>query len=61
MVTVEYEVQELPILGIEDAVERDSFFVIQGFPSKKSVGDTEKGLLEADHRILNAEVRIPKH
>ena len=50
---------ELPILGIEDAVERDSFFAMPAFLSKALVGDVEKGFLEADHKVTNAEVNTP--
>lgn len=57
-VKVEYEVESSPILCVEDAVAKNSFFPRSSyFPPKASVGDIEKGFLEADHKILNAEVK----
>ena len=49
---------EVPILGIEDAVEKDSFFALPSFLTTASVGDIEKCFLEADHKVTNAEVNI---
>lgn len=57
-VRVEYEVESSPILCVEDAVAKKSFFPRSQFPLKASVGDIEKGFLEADHKILNAEVKM---
>lgn len=47
---------EPPILSVEEAVERSSFFEVPPFLSPKQVGDLLKGMDEADHKILSAEV-----
>ncbi|CAO2825083.1 unnamed protein product [Amaranthus hypochondriacus] len=58
---VDYEVENLdpPILTVEDAVERSSFFEIPPFLYPKPVGDFAKGMAEADRKILSAEIRLP--
>lgn len=58
---VDYDVENLepPILTVEDAVERCSFFDIPPFVRPKSVGDFAKGMAEADQKILSAEIRLP--
>ncbi|KAL9235390.1 hypothetical protein vseg_010151 [Gypsophila vaccaria] len=58
---VEYETENIdpPILTVEDAVERSSFFDVPPFIYPKSVGDFAKGMAEADQKILSAEIRLP--
>ncbi|AQK62428.1 aldehyde oxidase2 [Zea mays] len=57
---IEYSTENLqpPILTIEDAIERSSFFQTLPFVAPKPVGDYDKGMSEADHKILSAEVKI---
>ncbi|KAM0951938.1 putative oxidoreductase [Dioscorea sansibarensis] len=47
---------EPPILSIEDAIKRSSFFDVPPFLYPKQVGDFSKGMEEADHRILSQEI-----
>jgi xanthine dehydrogenase molybdopterin-binding subunit B len=56
---VEYSTGNLqpPILTIEDAIQRNSYFQIPPFLAPKPVGDYNKGMSEADHKILSAEVQ----
>jgi abscisic-aldehyde oxidase len=55
---VDYDIENLepPILSVEDAVKRSSFFEVPPFLYPKHVGDISKGMAEADHKILSAEV-----
>ncbi|KAL6005132.1 aryl-alcohol oxidase 3 [Asimina triloba] len=55
---VDYDVDNLepPILTVEDAVERSSFFEVPEFLRPAPVGDFSKGMAEADRKILSAEV-----
>ncbi|RZC94031.1 hypothetical protein C5167_016725 [Papaver somniferum] len=57
---VEYDTEnlELPILSVEDAVARSSFFEVPPFLSPKQVGDFSKGMSDADHRIISAEIKL---
>ncbi|KAL9316112.1 hypothetical protein ACSQ67_017113 [Phaseolus vulgaris] len=57
---VDYDTEnlELPILSVEDAVERSSFFDVPPFLYPKHVGDISKGMAEADHKILSAEMKL---
>ncbi|KAJ0982588.1 hypothetical protein J5N97_010843 [Dioscorea zingiberensis] len=57
---VNYSTENLepPILSIEDAVRRSSFFEIPPYYYPSQVGDFPKGMEEADHKILSAEVRF---
>ncbi|OIT29691.1 PREDICTED: abscisic-aldehyde oxidase-like [Nicotiana attenuata] len=57
---VEYDTVNVnsPILTVEEAVEKSSFFHIPPFLYPKQVGDFSKGMAEADHKILSAEVRL---
>jgi hypothetical protein len=57
---VEYETQSYtPILSIEDAVAKNSFFTIPSFlPSRESIGDVDKNFSEADHVVRGMEVSI---
>lgn len=55
---VDYDVGNLepPVLSVEEAVGKSSFFEVPSFLYPKPVGDISKGMNEADHRILAAEV-----
>ncbi|MCD7464424.1 Primary amine oxidase 1 [Datura stramonium] len=57
---IEYETANIDsaILTVEDAVEKSSFIQIPPFLYPKQVGDFSKGMAEADHKILSAEVKI---
>lgn len=58
MAQVNYDTENLepPILSVEEAVARSSFFQVPPFLAPRQVGDFSKGMDEADHRILSAEV-----
>ncbi|KAL0435242.1 UNVERIFIED_CONTAM: Aldehyde oxidase 4 [Sesamum radiatum] len=53
---VEYDTEGLdpPILTVEEAVERSSFFDVPPYLYPQKVGDFSKGMAEADHKILSA-------
>lgn len=55
---VNYDTEGLdpPILTVEEAVEQSSFFDVPPFLYPQKVGDFSKGMAEADHKILSAEV-----
>ncbi|XP_049353967.1 abscisic-aldehyde oxidase-like [Solanum verrucosum] len=57
---VEYDTENIysPILTVEEAVEKSSFFQIPPYMNPKQVGDFSKGMSEADHKILSAEIRL---
>ncbi|KAL3625736.1 aryl-alcohol oxidase 3 [Castilleja foliolosa] len=57
---VDYDTEGLdpPILTVEEAVERSSFFDVPPFLYPQTVGDFSKGMAEADHKILSAEIRL---
>lgn len=57
-VIVEYSTEDLesPILTVEDAVEKSSYFDVASGYEPKEVGDFSKGMEEADLKILSAEV-----
>ncbi|KAL3518742.1 hypothetical protein ACH5RR_021331 [Cinchona calisaya] len=57
---VSYDTENLdpPILTVEEAVERSSFFEVPPFLYPKQVGDFSKGMAEADHKILSAEIKL---
>ncbi|KAH9323776.1 hypothetical protein KI387_018415 [Taxus chinensis] len=59
-VRVDYDCETLgpPILSVEDAGEKKSFFQVPEWYAPKPVGDFSKGMSEADHEIESAEVRI---
>ncbi|XP_047330186.1 abscisic-aldehyde oxidase-like [Impatiens glandulifera] len=59
MVDYDFENLEAPILTVEDAVERSSFFDVPPNIYPKQIGDFSKGMGEADHKILHAEIRLP--
>ncbi|CAH8390733.1 unnamed protein product [Eruca vesicaria subsp. sativa] len=60
LAVVDYETEGLepPILSVEEAVKKSSLFEIYPFLYPQQVGDTSKGMSEADHRILSSEIRI---
>ncbi|XP_062214373.1 indole-3-acetaldehyde oxidase-like [Phragmites australis] len=57
---IEYSTESLqpPILTIEDAIQHNSYFQTPPFLAPKPVGDYNKGMSEADHKILSAEVKL---
>ncbi|RDX68449.1 Abscisic-aldehyde oxidase [Mucuna pruriens] len=57
---VDYDTENLepPILSVEDAVEKSSFFEVPPFLYPNHVGDISKGMAEADHKILSAEMKL---
>ncbi|CAN0923346.1 Indole-3-acetaldehyde oxidase [Linum grandiflorum] len=60
LATVHYDLENLdsPILTVEEAVERSSFLHVPPFVIPKEVGDFSKGMTEADHKILSAEIKL---
>ncbi|XP_060197137.1 abscisic-aldehyde oxidase-like isoform X2 [Lycium barbarum] len=60
MAIVEYDAENIdsPILTVEEAVQKSSFFQVPPFLYPKEVGDFSKEMAEADHKILSAEVRL---
>ncbi|XP_074267058.1 abscisic-aldehyde oxidase [Silene latifolia] len=58
---VEYDTENLdpPILSVEDAVERSSFFDIPPFICSKPVGNFDEGMAKAEQKILTTEIRLP--
>lgn len=61
--TIDYELEntEPPILSVEEAVERSSFFKVPSFLNPTQVGDFSKGIAEADQTIVNAKVFPQNH
>ncbi|KAH9323328.1 hypothetical protein KI387_017967 [Taxus chinensis] len=57
--TVEYDCETLgpPILSVEDAGEKKSFFEVPEWCAPKPVGDFAEGMSKADHRIESAEIK----
>ena len=55
---VDYDTQNLepPILSLEEAIRKSSFFEVPPPLKPKQVGDFLKGMVEADHKILSVEV-----
>ncbi|KAL5763619.1 hypothetical protein ACOSQ2_016213 [Xanthoceras sorbifolium] len=49
---------ELPILSVEEAIERSSLFEVPSFLYPHPIGDITKGMDEADHKILSAEIKL---
>ncbi|KAL8548804.1 hypothetical protein ACS0TY_007901 [Phlomoides rotata] len=49
---------EPPILTVEEAVKQSSFFDVPPFLYPQQIGDFSKGMAEADHKILSAEIRL---
>ena len=60
MAIVDYDTEGLgpPILTVEEAFERSSFFEVPSYMYPAQVGDFSKGMSEADHKILAAEVLL---
>lgn len=58
LAVVDYDTENLdtPILSVEEAVDRSSFFDVPPFLNPKPIGDFAKGMAEADHSILSYEV-----
>ncbi|XP_060170009.1 aldehyde oxidase 4-like [Lycium barbarum] len=58
---VEYDIEDTdsPILTVEEAVERSSFLQGPLSLNTEPIGDFSKGMAEADHKILSAELRLP--
>ncbi|CAM0876727.1 unnamed protein product [Alopecurus aequalis] len=59
-VEIEYSTENLepPILTIEDAIQHNSYFHSPPFLAPRPVGDFDKGMSEADHKILSGEVKL---
>ncbi|PNT73993.1 hypothetical protein BRADI_1g06200v3 [Brachypodium distachyon] len=57
---IEYSTENLkpPILTIEDAIQHNSYFHTPPFLAPKQIGDFDKGMSEADHKILSGEVKL---
>jgi indole-3-acetaldehyde oxidase len=55
---IEYSTENLepPILTIEDAIQHNSFYIPPPYLAPKPVGDFDKGMSEADYKILSADV-----
>ncbi|XP_021278309.1 indole-3-acetaldehyde oxidase-like [Herrania umbratica] len=60
LAVVDYDKENLepPILSVEEAVARCSFFEVPPFLCPEQVGDFSKGMAEADHQILSAELKL---
>ncbi|KAK6235323.1 hypothetical protein SCA6_010660 [Theobroma cacao] len=60
LAVIDYDKENLepPILSVEEAVARCSFFKVPPFLCPEQVGDFSKGLAEADHQILSAELKL---
>ncbi|KAJ7964832.1 putative Aldehyde oxidase [Quillaja saponaria] len=57
---IDYDMENLepPILSLEEAVKRSSLFDVPPILLPKQVGDIAKGMVEADHKILSAEIKL---
>ncbi|TYI80372.1 hypothetical protein E1A91_D05G083100v1 [Gossypium mustelinum] len=60
LAVIDYNKENLnpPILSVEEAVKRGSFLEIPPFLDPEQVGDFSKGMAEADHQILSAEIKL---
>ncbi|XP_022756063.1 indole-3-acetaldehyde oxidase-like [Durio zibethinus] len=59
LAVIDYDKKDLePILSVEEAFERCSFFDVPPYLYPEQVGDFSKGMAEADHQILSAEVKL---
>jgi abscisic-aldehyde oxidase len=58
LAVVEYDTKNLeqPILTVEDAVKRSSFFEVHPMFYPEPVGDVIKGMEEAERKIISSEV-----
>ncbi|CAD6226041.1 unnamed protein product [Miscanthus lutarioriparius] len=59
-VIIEYDSEDLspPIITVEQAVEKSSYFDVPPELYPKEVGDVSKGMAEADHKIPSTEVKL---
>ncbi|KAG0542539.1 hypothetical protein BDA96_02G112900 [Sorghum bicolor] len=59
-VIIEYDTEDLspPIITVEQAVEKSSYFDVPPELYPKEVGDVSKGMAEADHKIPSTEVKL---
>ncbi|KAJ0714442.1 putative aldehyde oxidase [Helianthus annuus] len=59
--TVDYDIEDLepPILTVEQAVEKSSFFEVPLVLTPSQVGDFSKGMAESDYQIHSAEIKLP--
>uniref|UniRef100_A0A0D9VZZ9 aldehyde oxidase n=1 Tax=Leersia perrieri TaxID=77586 RepID=A0A0D9VZZ9_9ORYZ len=57
---IEYSNENLqpPILTIEDAVQHNSYFEVPPFLAPKPIGDFNQAMSEADHKIIDGEVKL---
>ncbi|XP_050370750.1 indole-3-acetaldehyde oxidase-like [Argentina anserina] len=57
---VDYEREDMepPILSVEEAIKRSSFFEVPPFLYPKQVGDISKGMAIADHKITSAQIKL---
>ncbi|CAA0372335.1 unnamed protein product [Arabidopsis thaliana] len=60
LAVVEYDTKNLeqPILTVEDAVKRSSFFEVHPMFYPEPVGDVIKGMEEAERKIISSELRL---
>lgn len=58
LAVIDYDTENLepPILTVEDAVEKSSFFEVPPFLNPGQVGDISRGMAEAEQKIINSEV-----
>nr|XP_043613751.1 abscisic-aldehyde oxidase-like isoform X2 [Erigeron canadensis] len=61
MAMIDYSTEDLepPILTVEQAVEKSSFFEVPSFLYPSQIGDFSKGMADADHQIRSAEITLP--
>ncbi|KAM6595876.1 indole-3-acetaldehyde oxidase-like [Cannabis sativa] len=61
LAVVDYGVEDLepPILSVDEAVRRSSFFEVPTSIYPKQVGDALEGMAEADHKIMSAKIKLP--
>ncbi|KAF7815428.1 indole-3-acetaldehyde oxidase-like [Senna tora] len=58
VVEYDFEDMEPPILSVEEAVERSSIYDFPSTAHPEQIGDISKGMSEADHKILSAEIKL---
>ncbi|XBI55091.1 hypothetical protein VPH35_036980 [Triticum aestivum] len=58
VVTYSTETLDSPVLSIEEAVRRCSYFETPPFLLPQNIGDFSKGMEEADQKIYSAEVKL---
>ncbi|CAH2072244.1 unnamed protein product [Thlaspi arvense] len=58
LVVIDYDTEDLepPILTVEEAVQKSSFFSVPPPLRGKPVGDITKGMAEAEHKILGSKI-----